>query len=68
MLHLIAHKLPFPADVVSQESLEQQRRQEAATEAANTNPYTWKFIIQNNMDNCHRWVKPIDKQYFTKYT
>lgn len=68
MLNMIAHKLPFPASVVSQETLEASRRTAERLERENINPYTFKYIIQNNMLGCHRWIRTIDKTYFGKYT
>ncbi|XP_069156727.1 large ribosomal subunit protein uL16m isoform X3 [Procambarus clarkii] len=68
VLKLIAHKLPFPAEVVSQETLEASRLEEARLESENINPYTFKYLIQNNLMGCHNWIKNIDKQYFGKYT
>lgn len=68
LLKMIAHKLPFPADVVSQETLEASRLEAERRERENVNPYTFKYLIQNNMLGCHNWIKDIDKQYFGKYT
>ena len=67
-LKMIAHKLPFPADAVSQEMLVARREEEERLEKDNLNPYTFKYIVQNNMLGCHTWVKNIDKIYFGKYT
>lgn len=67
LLNMIAEKLPFPAEVVSHESLEASRKEEARLESDNVNPYTFKYLIQNNMTGCDIWLKDIDKKYFGKY-
>ncbi|CAL4068372.1 unnamed protein product [Meganyctiphanes norvegica] len=67
ILKMIAHKLPFPAAVVSQESLTAARKEAEQIDRKNPNPYTFKYIVQNNMMGCHRWIKDIDKVYYGKY-
>lgn len=63
----VANKMPFKAIAVSQELLDEQKRQEEEAERNNVNPFTMKYIIQNNMGGCHRWLKDIDLRYFGKY-
>lgn len=63
----IANKMPFKAIAVSQDMLDEMKRKEEEEEKYNTNPYTMKYIIQNNMGGCHRWLKDIDLKYFGKY-
>lgn len=65
---MLAEKLPFPADVASHEMLVARREEEERLEHENLNRYTFKFLIQNNMIGCHKWIKNIDKEYFGKYT
>ncbi|KAG0711876.1 39S ribosomal protein L16, mitochondrial [Chionoecetes opilio] len=67
-LKMIAEKLPFPADAVSHKLLVQRREEEERLERENLNPYSFKYIVQNNMLGCHMWVKNIDKIHFGKYT
>lgn len=66
-LEKVAHKLPFPALVVSQETLEERQREEQRKEAENVNPYTMKYVIQNNLGGCHRLLSPVDHKWFGKY-
>lgn len=66
-LAMIAHNLPFPADAVSHEMLVARREEEERLEHENINPYTFKYMVQNNMSGCHKWIKNIDKIYFGKY-
>ncbi|XP_059617177.1 large ribosomal subunit protein uL16m [Phlebotomus argentipes] len=67
ILQLVAHKLPFKALVVSQEILEKREAKEREREAANVNPYTMKYVIQNNFGGCHNWLSPFDHKWFGRY-
>lgn len=60
-------KLPFKAIAVSQEILEDMQKEEEYAEKYNQNPYTMKYLIQNNMGGCHRWLSPVDLKWFGKY-
>ncbi|XP_064100005.1 large ribosomal subunit protein uL16m-like isoform X3 [Macrobrachium nipponense] len=66
-MKMIAEKLPFPAKVVSKEMLEADRAEEERLERENINPFTFKYIIQNNMTGCQIWLKDVDRKYFGKY-
>lgn len=63
----IANKLPFKAMVVSQQILEEMKQKEKWEEENNQNAYTMKYLIQNNMGGCHRWLSPWDLKYFCKH-
>lgn len=63
----IARKLPFAAKAVSQEMLEKMAVEEKRLDEENQNPWTWKYIIQNNMFGCHKWISKYDKRWFNKY-
>ena len=66
-LEEVAGKLPFKAEVVSHESLQKKRELETWSEENNQNPYTYKYLIQNNMMGCHKWCSKYDKVWFGKY-
>lgn len=66
-LGLVAHILPFKAEVVSYESLKQKKERSIARENSNQNPYTMKYIIKNNLGRSHHWVSPNDRKYFGKH-
>lgn len=66
-LHQVAKQLPFEAEAVSQEILDEQARKEQELEVLNMNPYTMKYVIQNNLNGCHRWLSPVDHKWFGKY-
>lgn len=63
----VANKLPFKAMAISQEMLDKQKEQEKWQEENNQNQYTMKYLIQNNMGGCHKWLSPWDMKYFCKY-
>lgn len=65
-LEEIAHKLPFKAMAVNQEILDQMQEDEKYIEENNENPWTMKYIIQNNLGGCHNWISPVDKFWFGK--
>lgn len=67
ILNIIAEKLPFKAMAVSQEILNEMKEKEEWEEKNNINPYTYKYIVQNNMGGCHRWMSPVDFKWFGKY-
>lgn len=52
---------------VSQEILDKMAKKEKQKEENNLNPWTWKYIIQNNIGGCHNWISPFDKLWYTKY-
>lgn len=63
----VANKLPFKAQAVSYEMMEKLNANEKWQEENNQNPYTMKYLIQNNMGGCHTWLSPWDFKYFCKY-
>lgn len=67
ILDTLAHKLPFKAMVVSQEIMEQMKVDNEQKEKENMNPYTMKYVIQNNLGGCHKWLSPVDHKWFGKY-
>jgi len=60
----VAEKLPFKAEVTSVEKLEEKRLMAKKVQAYNQNKLTYKYIVQNNLLNCEKWIKPIDKIYY----
>lgn len=66
-LQTYADQLPFAARAVSHEMLLEEARQEKENEKLNQNPYTLKYVIQNNLGGCHRWLSPVDHKWFGKF-
>jgi len=63
----LANKMPFKAMAVSQEMLDKTKNNDKWIETNNQNAYSMKYLIQNNMGGCHRWLSPWDLKYFCKY-
>lgn len=66
-LQKYANQLPFPARAVSHEMLQKEKERKKYLENNNLNPYTFKYIAQNNLGGCHRWLRPIDHKQFGKF-
>lgn len=56
ILKNIAKRLPFDAMAVSQEIMDKMEAEKKKVEEENQNPWTWKYIIQNNMLGCNKWI------------
>lgn len=66
-LSLVAHNLPFKAMAVSQDILDQRKKQQEEMEKSNINPYTFEYLLKNNIGNCQSWARRIDYFHFGKY-
>lgn len=64
---MVCHNLPFKAMVVSQEILDKMAADEKQNEIDNVNPFTMKYVIQNNLNGCHNWLSKYDHKWFGKY-
>ncbi|KAK2583326.1 hypothetical protein KPH14_009328 [Odynerus spinipes] len=67
LLTQIANLLPFKAMAVSQEMLDKMAEKERRRENDNLHPWTWKYMIENNIAGCHNWISPYDRKWFNKY-
>ncbi|XP_072944103.1 large ribosomal subunit protein uL16m [Epargyreus clarus] len=67
MLKIVAERLPFQAEAVSQEIMEKKIADEKWQEENNQNKYTMKYIIQNNMGGCHKFISSFDHKWYGKY-
>lgn len=68
ILENLAGRMPFKAMAVSQEMMDEQKAREKYEEENNLNVYTMKYLIQNNMGNCHKWMSPFDLRQLGKFT
>lgn len=66
-LQKYADQLPFPARAVSHEMLENETYSREMREKANINPFTMKYVIQNNLSGVHRILSPYDHKWFGEY-
>lgn len=60
-------KLPFKAMAVSQEIMEERAKKEKWEEENNQNYWTMKYVMQNNMGGCHKWMSLYDYKFLGKY-
>lgn len=63
----VAGKMPFQAMAVSQKLMEKLDAEEKRLEEANENPYTFEWLVRNNMFDCQRYISPRDKMWFGKF-
>lgn len=68
VLNQVAKKLPFPAKVMSRESLAAMQREQAEMEANNQNPWTFQRIARSNMLGIRRVISPFDLCHHGRYT
>lgn len=66
-LKIVADNLPFKAVALSHEMLEEIKLNNIEKEKSNINPYTFEYILKNNMGNFKQHAKRIDYFYFGKY-
>lgn len=52
---------------VSQEIMDKMETEKKKLEEENQNPWTWKYIIQNNMLGCRNWISKYDRKWFNEY-
>lgn len=57
----------FLLKATSYQLMQDEKIEEQRLQAANINPYTPQYVIQNNMGGCHSWISPFDKKWFFKY-
>ncbi|XP_039960913.1 39S ribosomal protein L16, mitochondrial [Bactrocera neohumeralis] len=62
-LDIVAQQLPFKARVISHDLLTDL---EHSTIEDPSHSYI-KYIIQNNLSGCHKWLSPVDHKWFGKY-
>ncbi|XP_051561336.1 39S ribosomal protein L16, mitochondrial isoform X1 [Myxocyprinus asiaticus] len=64
----VAKKLPFPAKVVSRESLAALQQEQSERESNNQNPWTFQRIAQSNMLGIRKVLSPFDLHKHGRYT
>jgi len=60
-------RLPFDTMICDNEMLEETYRKEKELEGLNQNPYTFKWIVQNNMGGVQHWMSPYDRIWFGEH-
>ncbi|KAJ3593452.1 hypothetical protein NHX12_005787 [Muraenolepis orangiensis] len=64
----VAKKLPFPAKVVSRESLAAMQAAQAEMEHNNQNPWTFREVARGNMLGIRKVLSPFDLHNHGRYT
>ncbi|XP_051558071.1 39S ribosomal protein L16, mitochondrial-like [Myxocyprinus asiaticus] len=67
VLSEVAKKLPFPAKVVSRESLAALQQEQVERESNNQNPWTFQRIAQSNMLGIRKVLSPFDLHNHGRY-
>jgi large subunit ribosomal protein L16 len=63
-LQTYANQLPFKARAVSHEMLVKEEEIKQWQEENNLNPWSMKYVMQNNLGGCHQWMSPKDHKWF----
>jgi len=66
-LSLMADNMPFPAIAVTADMLQRLREEEERLEEVNMNPYSFEWLVRNNMFDCQQHLSPRDKKLFGKF-
>lgn len=67
VLTQVAKKLPFPAKVVSRETLKQLQEEVEERKRNNQNPWTFERLVSRNMMGCRKYLSPYDQHYKGRY-
>ncbi|CAD5118470.1 DgyrCDS7174 [Dimorphilus gyrociliatus] len=57
-LRRIAEKMPFKAEVISQEMLDNEKANETKLKEENLNPLNFEYCVTNNFLGCRKWATP----------
>lgn len=67
VLNFIAAKMPFEAMAVSSDMIGRLDEEERRLEETNENPYTFEWLVRNNIFDCHSYTSPRDRLWFGKF-
>merc|ERR1711860_358052 len=66
-MSMVALKLPFKAEVVSQEILDNRVKEIEKIDQENINPCDFQYLLKNNSLGCHSWMSKYDFEWKGKY-
>ena len=66
-LRTVCKMLPFEAIPVNKDFLESLNKEEKRLEEANENPYTFEWMIRNNIFDCNSFLSPYDQKWFGRF-
>ena len=67
MLKKVADKLPFKAEVVTQDMLETEKEMEERLKNSNINSLSFEYVLRNKLMGCTTWASPYDFKWFGRY-
>ena len=57
----------FEAIAVNKDLLDRLNAEEQRLQEANQNPYTFEWMVRNNMFDCTRFLSPYDRKWFGRF-
>ena len=66
-LRMVAAKLPFKAEAISQKILDYRERKEIFMEEHNINPFNFEYCLKNNYLGSQQWASPFDYEWHGKH-
>ncbi|TRY75100.1 hypothetical protein TCAL_00605 [Tigriopus californicus] len=66
-LSKVAEKMPFEAMAVNQDLLERLEAEEKRIAETNENPYTFEWLVRNNIMDCQSHLSPKDRVWFGRF-
>lgn len=57
----------FSFSCVFQAMLEEMEQKKQTQKRRNLNPFTKQYVIQNNLNGCHKWLGKFDHKWFGEY-
>jgi len=66
-LENVCKMLPFEAIAVNKDLLERLNKEEKRLQEANENPYSFEWMVRNNVFDCQRYLSPYDQKWFGRF-
>ena len=57
----------FQAIAVNKDLLDRLNKEEERLQEANENPYTFEWMVRNNMLDCQNFLSPYDQKWFGRF-
>ncbi len=67
LLKMISGKMPFKAEPINQQMLDEEEEQKKYIKENNLNLFDFKYCIDNNMLGSRKWASPYDYLWHGKY-
>ena len=66
-LNTVSKMFNFDAIVVNKDMLDRINAREKELQEANENPYTFEWMVRNNIFDCQAFLSPYDQKWFGKF-